>query len=87
LYLYARGRAIESLQGKFGKKGARISMAIGLGRKMAKDKEYYSVNEVKKSANKRVYHDNDQCRAGREIPPSERRDGTGGYRHCEDCDT
>jgi hypothetical protein len=53
---------------------------------MAKVKEYYSINEASKPANKRVHHDNDQCRAGRDIPMSERRAGTGGYRHCEDCD-
>jgi hypothetical protein len=53
---------------------------------MAKVKEYYSVNEASKPADKRVYHDNDQCRAGRDIPQHERRPGTGGYRHCNDCD-
>jgi hypothetical protein len=53
---------------------------------MAKVTEYYSINEAKKPADKRVYHDNDQCRAGRDIPQSERRNGKGGYRHCEDCD-
>jgi hypothetical protein len=60
-------------------------MAIGLGKKMPRVKEYYSVNEASKPANKRVYHDNDQCRAGREIPLNERRSGTSGYRLCKDC--
>jgi hypothetical protein len=53
---------------------------------MAKVADYYSVNEAKKPADKQVYHDNDQCRAGRDIPQSERRPGRGGYRHCNDCD-
>jgi CheY-like chemotaxis protein len=52
---------------------------------MAKVTEYYSVKENKKPFNKRVYHDDDQCRAGRDILQSERRNGTGGYRHCDDC--
>jgi hypothetical protein len=61
---------------------------LGIGRKRAKSKEYYSANEKNKPPNKRVYHDNDQCRAGREILPSDRRDGKGDdYRHCKDCDT
>jgi hypothetical protein len=53
---------------------------------MAKVSPYYSVNEAKKPADKQVRHDNDQCRAGRDIPQGERRAGTGGYRHCKDCD-
>jgi hypothetical protein len=62
-------------------------MSIGLGKKVAKLQEYYSANEASKPASKRVYHNNDQCRAGREIPQSERRYGKpGGFRHCEDCD-
>jgi len=61
---------------------------LGIGRKRAKGKEYHSANEKNKPPNKRVYHDNDQCRAGREILPSDRRDGKGDdYRHCKDCDT
>lgn len=46
---------------------------------------YYSINEVKKQPAKRVYHNNLNCRAGRDIPQNERRPGTGGYRLCEDC--
>src|ERR1035437_4565858 len=46
---------------------------------MAKVADYYSVNEANKPADKQVYHDNDQCRAGRDIPQSERRPGRGGY--------
>lgn len=62
-------------------------MTIGLGKKMPKVKEYYSVKEDSKPANERVYHDNDQCRAGRDILTRDRRDGKGGYRHCKDCDS
>ena len=53
---------------------------------MAKVADYYSVNEVSKPADKRVYHDNDQCKAGRDIPKNEQRPGRGGYKHCQDCD-
>ena len=48
--------------------------------------QFYSVNEEKKPANQRVYHDNINCRPGQDIPPHERRPGTGGYRLCEICD-
>jgi hypothetical protein len=47
---------------------------------------YYSVNEAKKPETKRVHHTDGQCKAGRDIPESERRQGTGGYRHCDDCE-
>jgi hypothetical protein len=47
--------------------------------------DYYSVNEVKKPESQRVYHNNPNCRAGRDIPQSERRSGDGGYRLCKDC--
>jgi len=53
---------------------------------MAKVADYYSINEAKKPKDKQVYHDNDQCIAGRDIPQNERRPGRGGYRHCNDCD-
>jgi hypothetical protein len=46
---------------------------------------FYSINEAKKSADQRVYHDNDACPPGRDIPAHERRAGTGGYRYCQDC--
>jgi hypothetical protein len=47
--------------------------------------EFYSVNEVKKPAHNRVHHNNGACPPGRDIPQSERRNGDGGYRLCEDC--
>lgn len=52
---------------------------------MAKVSPYHSVNEAIKPETKRVYHTDDHCRAGRDIPKHERLSGTGGYRHCEDC--
>jgi hypothetical protein len=52
---------------------------------MTKVPDFYSINEVKKPVDKRVYHDNNACAPGRDIPQSERRSGNGGYRHCDDC--
>jgi hypothetical protein len=52
---------------------------------MAKVSPYYSVNEADKPESKRVHHTDDQCLAGRDIPKHERRPGTRGYRHCQDC--
>lgn len=52
---------------------------------MARVAPYYSINEVKKLPLNRVYHNDSTCRAGRDIPLSERQSGTGGYRLCKDC--
>ena len=52
---------------------------------MAKVAPFYSVNEIKKPPQNRVYHDDSTCHPGRDIPANERRAGTGGYRLCEDC--
>jgi hypothetical protein len=52
---------------------------------MAAAAPFYSVNEVKKPPVNRVYHDNNACPPGREVPSWERRSGTGGYRLCNDC--
>lgn len=46
---------------------------------------FYSVNEVKKPPENRVHHNNSACPPGRDIPLYERRQGTGGYRLCHDC--
>jgi hypothetical protein len=46
---------------------------------------FYSVNEVLKAANQRVYHNNSACPPGRDIPQNERRPGTNNYRLCDDC--
>ena len=42
---------------------------------MAKVPDYCSINEASKPAANRVYHDNNECRAGRDIPLHEMRDG------------
>jgi hypothetical protein len=52
---------------------------------MATVPDFYSVNEAKKPADKRVYHNNDRCPSGRDIPKDERRPGKGGYRECDNC--
>jgi hypothetical protein len=46
---------------------------------------FHSINEAQKPAANRVHHDNSSCRPGQDIPRSERRDGTAGYRLCSDC--
>jgi hypothetical protein len=46
---------------------------------------FYSINEASKPESKRVHHNNSACPPGRDIPKNERRDGTGGYRLCDDC--
>lgn len=48
---------------------------------------FYSVNEANKPATERVYHNNGACRVGQDIPQSERRAGTNGYRLCQNCST
>ena len=48
--------------------------------------DFYSINEVVKPQQLRVYHNNSACPPGRDIPPNERRAGTGGYRLCRDCE-
>jgi hypothetical protein len=52
---------------------------------MASVPAFYSVNEVQKAPQHRVYHNNNACPPGRDIPHHERRPGTGGHRLCEDC--
>ena len=52
---------------------------------MAKVAPFHSVNEVNKPAANRVYHNDNTCPPGRDIPQNERRQGTGNYRLCEDC--
>ena len=46
---------------------------------------FYSINEVNKLPANRVYHNNSACPPGRDIPANERRQGTGNYRLCNDC--
>jgi hypothetical protein len=53
---------------------------------MARVPDFYSINEVAKPQQNRVYHNNSTCPPGRDIPTDERRPGNMGYRLCEDCD-
>jgi NADPH-dependent glutamate synthase beta subunit-like oxidoreductase len=46
---------------------------------------FYSINENLKHPANRVYHNNNACPSGRDIPEWERQSGTGGYRWCENC--
>jgi hypothetical protein len=52
---------------------------------MAKIPAFYSINEAKKPEKDRVHHNNDACPPGRDIPLTERRSGTSGYRLCDNC--
>jgi hypothetical protein len=51
---------------------------------MAKVPAFYSVNEAKKAPLLWVHHNDNTCPPGRDIPKNERKEGTGGYRLCED---
>lgn len=46
---------------------------------------YHSVNESTNPPRDRVYHNNEDCRSGRDIPKNERVYTTGGYRLCMHC--
>jgi hypothetical protein len=48
---------------------------------------FHSIDEMKKPPRSRVCHNNGLCRAGRDIPQSERKSGDGGHKLCEDCST
>ena len=52
---------------------------------MAKVPTFYSVHQAKKPEDHRVYHDNDRCFSGRDIPQHDRREGDEGYRLCVEC--
>ena len=48
--------------------------------------EFYSIDEAKKPAVERVYHNNDTCLPGRDIKASKAdRSGTNGYGLCYEC--
>ena len=53
---------------------------------MPKVADFHSVNEAQKPPEARRYHNNSECAPGRDIPQSERRFGTGGYRLCDHCE-
>jgi hypothetical protein len=42
---------------------------------------YYSSNP----SDPDVYHDHGDCPTGQQIPPANRRSGTGGYARCKQC--
>ena len=52
---------------------------------MATVPTFYSVHQAKKPEDHRVYHDNDRCFSGRDIPQHERLEGDNGYRLCVEC--
>jgi hypothetical protein len=64
-----------------------LGSSANLARKpaLAKVPAFYSVNEAQKPANKRVHHNDNTCATAGVIPYQERREGTGGYRLCENC--
>jgi hypothetical protein len=47
---------------------------------------FHSVNEWRKIPAARVYHNNDACQLGKQIPGWERKDGNGNHRLCKECD-
>jgi len=54
---------------------------------MAKEPDFYSVNEDKKPAANRRYHNNTLCAPGKDIKvEKENRPGTNGYKLCEHCE-
>jgi len=53
---------------------------------MAITPAFHSINEVKKPAHLRVYHNNNTCPPGRDIPSWERKPGPNTYRLCHDCE-
>jgi hypothetical protein len=46
---------------------------------------FHSINEVKKPVENRVYHNNNKCPSGSDIPQKERDAGPSGYRLCQHC--
>lgn len=52
---------------------------------MATVPAFHSVNQAAKPPAHRIYHDNDRCFPGRDIPQHERLQGDHGYRLCIEC--
>jgi hypothetical protein len=48
---------------------------------MGPDPPYHSINPTDPD----VYHDYNDCPAGKQIPPANRRNGTNNWRRCERC--
>jgi hypothetical protein len=54
---------------------------------MAKEPDFYSVNEDKKPVANRRYHNNTLCAAGKDIKvEKENRLGNNGYKLCQHCE-
>jgi len=51
---------------------------------MSRVTAFYSVNQLKKPLKDRVYHNNNKCAPGRDIPHHERKYGASGHlcQHC-----
>ena len=62
----------------------KVSPAVG-GRPWARVPNFYSANEAVKRLADRFHHNDNRCGPGKDIPLSERRAGTGGYRLSKDC--
>jgi hypothetical protein len=52
---------------------------------MAKVPAYHTITPEKPYGERDVYHDHDNCPAGRRIEPQNRRRGTANRPRCEDC--
>ena len=52
---------------------------------MPKVAAFFSVNEKLKLPEHRVHHNNSACPPARDMPSSERKPGTNGYRLCNGC--
>ena len=52
---------------------------------MARTAPFYSIHEDDKPIRNRVFHTNDRCPPGCEIPIQDRRLGTKNYSECEVC--
>ena len=46
---------------------------------------FHSAQQAKRPSEHRIYHDNDRCFSGRDIPGHDRREGIVDYRLCVEC--
>jgi hypothetical protein len=53
---------------------------------MAKVAPYHTDSEEYPPKHRQVYHDKDTCPDARKIQQKHRKFGTGGKKHCEECD-
>lgn len=78
-----RVKSIPKVRGgrqPYGGSTAAAQGAVGKGANM-KVPAYYSINP----SDPDVYHDYDDCKEGKQIPPHNKRQGTNGYRRCLTC--